>query len=173
MIVSGFVDPRENRLLRRTLYGMDDYVLERKLLARIMRRALRPAYNTMRGLAGQGKKSGRLQKSIVTTTIFNGKRSTEVIGARLGPRLKGSRRVYHAHFQELGTQGGQRSTPGKFTFPSGNGVVRTSVLDHPGTKARPFVAPTYAKYKDQLPRRIITATEKEVARYWNKNAPRF
>lgn len=173
MIVSGFIDPRENRLLRKTLFGMDDFILERRLLSRIMRRAFRPAFNTMRGLAGQSKKSGRLQKSIVTTTIFNGKRSTEVIGARLGPRLKGSRRVYHAHFVELGTSGGQRKTDGMFTYPSGDGVVRTSVLDHPGTKARPFVAPTFDKYKDQLPRRIISATEKEVAKYWNRNSPRF
>jgi hypothetical protein len=173
VIVSGFIDPRDNRLLRRTLFGMDDRILERRLLSRIIRRAFRPAYNTMRGLAGQFKKSGRLQKSIVTTTIFNGKSSTEVIGARLGPRLRGSRRVYHAHFVELGTSGGQRSTDGQFTYPSGDGVVRTSVLDHPGTKARPFVAPTYAKYKDQIPRRILSATEKEVAKYWNKNAPRF
>lgn len=172
MIVSGFIDPRDNRQLRRTLFGMDDFIQERRLLSRIMRRALRPAFNTMRALAGKGKKSGRLQKSIVTSTIFNGKGSSEVIGARLGPRLKGSRRVYHAHFQELGTKGGQRTTAGKFTYPSGTGLVRTSVLDHPGTSARPFVAPTFAKYKTSLPARIISSTEKEVAKYWNKNSPR-
>ena len=87
VIVSGSIDPRESRALRKTLLGIDDFVLERRLLSRIMRRALRPAFNTMRSLAGQSKKSGRFQKSIVTTTIFNGKRSTEVVGARLGPRL--------------------------------------------------------------------------------------
>ena len=172
MIVSGFIDPRESRALRKTLLGIDDFVLERRLLSRIMRRALRPAFNTMRSLAGQSKKSGRLQKSIVTTTIFNGKRSTEVVGARLGPRLKGSRRVYHAHFVELGTSGGTRSTDGSFTYPSGDGVIRMSTLDHPGTRARPFVAPTYAKYKETLPARIMKSTDAEIAKYWNRNAPR-
>jgi hypothetical protein len=172
MNVEGRLNPRDVAALRKTLFGMDDKILERKLLARIVRRAFRPAYNTMRGLAGQGSKSGRLKKSIVTTTIFKGRRSSEVIGARLGPRLKGSRRVYHAHFVELGTKGGKRETEGKFTYPSGSGVVRTSVLDHPGTKARPFVAPTYAKHADQIARRVISSAEDEVAKYWNRNSPR-
>lgn len=172
MRVEGRLNPKDVAALRKTLFGMDDKILERRLLSKIILRAFRPAYNTMRGLAGQGKKSGRLQKSIVTTTIFNGRRSSEVIGARLGPRLKGSRRVYHAHFQELGTQGGKRETDGKFTFPSGSGVVRTSVLDHPGTRGRPFVAPTYAKHADQIARRVITSAEDEVAKYWNRNSPR-
>ena len=171
MIISGFVDPRQSRQLRKTLRGMDDFVLERKLLSRIMRRAFRGAYNTMRSLAP--KKSGRLKRSIVTTTIFNGKASREVIGVRLGPRLKGSRRGYHAHFVELGTKGGVRETDGKFTYPSGTGVIRTSTLDHPGTTAKPFVAPTYAKYKDVLPGRIMKAVDSEVSKYWNRNAPRF
>ena len=69
MIVSAFPDPRQNRMLRRTLFGMDDFILERKLLSRVVRRAFRPAYNMMRGLAGASKKSGRLQKHRHDDTI--------------------------------------------------------------------------------------------------------
>lgn len=172
MIISAFPDPRQNRLLRRTLFGMDDFIQERKLLSKIVRSAFRPAYNTMRGYAGKGKQSGRLQKSIVTTTQFNGKGSSEVIGARLGPAFRGSKRVFHAHFIELGTQGGERKTDGKFTFPSGSGVVRTSILDHPGNPPRPFVRPTYDRYKDIIPKRIIEKAASEAEKYWQRNAPR-
>lgn len=168
MKVSAFPDPRQSRALRLTLRGMDDHVLERKLLSRIMRRAFRPAYNTMRSLAP--RKSGRLKKSIRTTVIFRGRRSTEVIGVRLGPTFRGRSRVYHAHFMELGTAAGQRDTDGKFTYPSGAGVVRTSTLDHPGNKPKPFVAPTYAKYREVLPGRIIGAVNAEVAKYWNRRS---
>ena len=172
MIVSAFPDPRQNRMLRRTLFGMDDFILERKLLSRVVRRAFRPAYNMMRGLAGASKKSGRLQKSIVTTTQFKRKGSSEVLGARLGPRLRGSRRVYHAHFVELGTKAGERKTDGQFTFPSGSGVVRTSILEHPGQRPRPFVAPTYARHKETIPSRVINSAAKEVEKYWNRKSPR-
>ena len=170
MRIKAFPDPRQSSQLRKTLLGMDDRILERRLLSRIMRRAFRGAYNTMRALAP--KKSGRLKKSIRTTTIFRGRNSTEVIGVRLGPQLRGRSRVYHAHFAELGTSSGVRETDGKFTYPSGNSVVRTSTLDHPGTKAQPYVAPTYQKYKDRLPSNIMRAVELEVSRYWNRKAPR-
>jgi hypothetical protein len=143
-----------------------EYLPQRKALGKIMRQALRPAYNAMRSKAP--KRTGRLQKSIATVVW---KRRGEWL-ARLGPRYKGNKRAVYAHFAELGTKGGDRTTSGRFTYPSGSGLIQTANIKHGGTKGQFFVKRTVDAYGPKIQARIIEKSDKFIADYWNKNAPK-
>jgi len=159
------LDPLGSKKLVKLFKGME-FLPKKRALAKIMRQAMRPAWQAMRNRAPV--RTGRLRKSIVTLVW---KRRGEWV-ARLGPKYKGAKRAPHAHFSELGTKGGERTTRGKFTYPSGGGIVRTSNISHGGTKGKFFVKRTFEDYGAKMQARIIEKSDKFVADYWNKNAPR-
>jgi hypothetical protein len=163
--VHAYLDPLGSKKLRRLLLGMK-YLPQKKAISLIMRQAMRPAWQAMRNRAPV--RSGRLRKSIVTLVW---RRRGDWI-ARLGPKYKGAKRAPHAHFAELGTRGGGRTTRGRFTFPSGTGIVRTANISHGGTKGKFFVKRTLDDYGPKMQARIIEKSDKFVDNYWNKNAPR-
>jgi len=159
------LDPLGSKKLRKLFLGMK-HLPQKKAISKIMRQAMRPAWQAMRNRAPVS--SGRLRKSIVTLVW---KRRGDWV-ARLGPRYKGKKRAPHAHFAELGTRGGTRTTSGKFTYPAGSGLVRTSSISHGGTKGRFFVKRTLDDYGHKMQNRIIEKSNKFVSQYWNRNAPR-
>lgn len=159
------LDPLASKQLVKLFKGMK-FLPQRKALGKIMRQALRPAYNSMRSKAP--KKTGRLRRSISTVVWM---RRGEWL-ARLGPRYKGRNRAVYAHFAELGTKGGERTTRGRFTYPSGDGLIKTSNISHGGTKGQFFVKKTVESYGPSIQARVIEKSEKFVADYWNKNAPK-
>ena len=159
------LDPLGSKKLRKLFLGMK-HLPQKKAISKIMRQAMRPAWQAMRNRAPV--RSGRLRKSIVTLVW---RRRGDWI-ARLGPKYKGAKRAPHAHFAELGTRGGGRTTRGRFTFPSGTGIVRTANISHGGTKGKFFVKRTLDDYGPKMQARIIEKSDKFVAQYWNRNAPR-
>lgn len=124
--------------------------LARRQVGQIMKRAFRPAYNTMRSKAPV--RTGSLRKSIGTITFFS--RSTNSWVVRLGPRYKGKNKSYTAHFAELGVKPKLKRTRGQFTFfGKGGKVIKTKQITS-GTRKQPFVRPTLEKYRDVLPFRV-------------------
>lgn len=122
----------------------------RRQVGQIMKRAFRPAFNTMRSQAP--KKTGRLRKSIATTTFYS--RGSKSWVVRLGPRFRGKNRSYTAHFAELGVRKKRRTTRGEFVFfGKGGKVIRTQTITA-GVPKQPFVKPTLMKYRDVIPFRI-------------------
>ena len=139
--------------------------LARREVGKIMQRAFRPAFNTMRGLAP--KKTGRLKKSIATITFFSRSRKSWVV--RLGPRFKGPNKSYTAHFAELGVKPKTKTTRGQFTFfGKGGKVIRTQRITA-GVRKQPFVRPTLMKYRDTIPFRIKKGVREFLVREFKKN----
>ena len=139
--------------------------LARREVGKIMQRAFRPAFNTMRGLAP--KQTGRLKKSIATITFFSRSRQSWVV--RLGPRFKGPNKSYTAHFAELGVKPKTKITRGEFTFfGKGGKVIRTKRITA-GVRKQPFVRPTLLKYRDVIPFRIKKGVREFLVREFKKN----
>lgn len=139
--------------------------LARREVGKIMQRAFRPAFNTMRGLAP--KQTGRLKKSIATITFFSRSRQSWVV--RLGPRFKGPNKSYTAHFAELGVKPKTKITRGEFTFfGKGGKVIRTKRITA-GVRKQPFVRPTLLKYQDVIPFRIKKGVREFLVREFKKN----
>lgn len=139
--------------------------LARKEVGKIMQRAFRPAYNTMRAKAP--KKTGALRKSIGTITFFSRASNSWVV--RLGPRYKGKNKSYTAHFAELGVRPKTKRTTGNFTFfGKGGKIIRTQRITS-GTRKQPFVRPTLQKYRDVLPFRVAKGVREFLVSEFKKN----
>lgn len=124
---------------------------KRRELNKKMRRAMRPAYNTMRARAP--KSSGQLRSSIATTAFM----TFDSINVRTGPRNKGRRSAPYAHIVELGSKGGVRvvKKPGSKGFRIGRKFTRK--ISHPGTKGAGFIESTYNESITKVVPRAIQA----------------
>lgn len=136
----------------------------RREVGKIMTRAFRPAYNTMRALAP--KRTGALKKSIGTITFFSRASNSWVV--RLGPRYKGKNKSYTAHFAELGVRPKTKRTRGNFTFfGKGGKIIRTKEITA-GVRKQPFVRPTLERYRDDLPFRVAKGVREYLVREFKK-----
>ncbi|WP_306642595.1 HK97-gp10 family putative phage morphogenesis protein [Sanyastnella coralliicola] len=126
--------------------------LKKSVLISAQKKAAKPVVQQMiRNLDSSTKsRSGNLKKSIGTKTLKDrGRETTSTItGPRVGGRFKG----YHAHLIEHGTSAGERtSKKGYFTFKGKGGkTIRVRMIDHPGTKARPFAKPAIESKKEEV-----------------------
>tara|TARA_R100001509_G_C4815025_1_gene197750 strand:- start:357 stop:857 length:501 start_codon:yes stop_codon:yes gene_type:complete len=156
-------DTRQATKIMKALEQMP-FNLARRQVGKIMLKAFRPAFNTMRAKAP--KKTGRLKKSISTTTFYS--RASKSWVVRLGPRYKGPNRSYTAHFAELGVRPRKKTTKGQFTFfgPGGK-LIRTQTITS-GARKQPFVRPTYERYKSDLPFRIGNKVREFLVKEFNK-----
>ena len=138
----------------------------RREVGQIMKRAFRPAFNTMRALAPKDK--GNLKKSIATITFYS--RGSKSWVVRLGPRFRGPNRSYTAHFAELGVKPSRKTTRGNFTFfGKGGKLVKTKTIVS-GVKKQPFVRPTMTRYRDQIPFRIKKGVREFLVREFKKQS---
>tara|TARA_R100000426_G_C4823424_1_gene111528 strand:+ start:1749 stop:2270 length:522 start_codon:yes stop_codon:yes gene_type:complete len=161
--VSAKFDESQATRIVRALEKMPFNVARREV-GQIMKRAFRPAFNTMRSLAP--KKSGRLKKSIATITFYS--RASKSWVVRLGPRFRGPNRSYTAHFAELGVRPSKRTTRGEFTFfGKGGKLVRTKEVTS-GVPKQPFVRPTLNRYRDTIPFRIKKGVREFLVREFKK-----
>lgn len=163
MKVSAKFDDSQASKIMKALERMPFNVARREV-GQIMKRAFRPAYNTMRSLAPNN--TGRLRKSIATITFFSRASNSWVV--RLGPRYKGANKSYTAHFAELGVKPKLKRTRGQFTFfGKGGKVIRTQRITS-GTRKQPFVRPTLDKYRDAIPFRIKKGVREFLVREFKK-----
>lgn len=163
-VAARFDDSQATRVMK-ALERMPFNVARREV-GQIMKRAFRPAYNTMRSLAPQ--KSGRLKKSIATITFYS--RGSKSWVVRLGPRYKGPNKSNTAHFAELGVKPSKKKTRGHFTFfGKGGKLIRTKEIVS-GVRKQPFVRPTLNRYKDQIPFRIKKGVREFLVREFKKQS---
>jgi len=94
------------------------------------RREFKDVRSDMKKAAPTDEKS--LRKSIRISSKFTQDNGINVI---IGPRLS---KAHHAHWVELGTK-----------------AHRIKLRPHPGTKAQPYVKPTYEKHKNSMPARVF------------------
>ena len=161
-VTAKFDDSQASKIMK-ALERMPFNVARREV-GQIMKRAFRPAYNTMRSLAPTN--TGRLRKSIATITFFSRASNSWVV--RLGPRYKGANKSYTAHFAELGVKPKLKKTRGQFTFfGKGGKVIRTQRITS-GTRKQPFVRPTLDKYRDVIPFRIKKGVREFLVREFKK-----
>jgi hypothetical protein len=161
-VTAKFDDSQASKIMK-ALERMPFNVARREV-GQIMKRAFRPAYNTMRSLAPNN--TGRLRKSIATITFFSRASNSWVV--RLGPRYKGANKSYTAHFAELGVKPKLKRTRGQFTFfGKGGKVIRTQRITS-GTRKQPFVRPTLDKYRDVIPFRIKKGVREFLVREFKK-----
>jgi len=74
----------------------------------------------------------KLRKSIRISSKFTNNPGIRLV---IGPNLK---KAHHAHWVELGTK-----------------AHKIKLRPHPGTKAQPYVKPTYDKHKASIPARVL------------------
>ena len=161
-VTAKFDDSQASKIMK-ALERMPFNVARREV-GQIMKRAFRPAYNTMRSLAPNN--TGRLRKSIATITFVSRASNSWVV--RLGPRYKGANKSYTAHFAELGVKPKLKRTRGQFTFfGKGGKVIRTQRITS-GTRKQPFVRPTLDKYRDVIPFRIKKGVREFLVREFKK-----
>jgi hypothetical protein len=161
-VTAKFDDSQASKIMK-ALERMPFNVARREV-GQIMKRAFRPAYNTMRSLAPNN--TGRLRKSIATITFFSRASNSWVV--RLGPRYKGANKSYTAHFAELGVKPKLKRTRGQFTFfGKGGKVIRTQRITS-GTRKQPFVRPTLDKSRDVIPFRIKKGVREFLVREFKK-----
>ncbi len=149
------------------LYGMT-VQKRRKQMEKVTNFALFPTKKKMIQLAPKGK-TGSLKKSITLNTAKATGYGSRV-GSRTGPMIRGKskRRVHHAHLVELGTKKKmKRIGAGKkpFTFYSfkAGRVLRRDKINH-GSRARPFVEPSYKATKHKYAPRIKVKMKRILAK---------
>jgi len=131
----------------------------RKEMQKVTNYAIRPTTALMKQKAGAIKRRGILRDSVMTmgakATGFGSR-----VGSRSGPKIRGTkkRKAYHAHLVELGTKKKTKTVkPGHkmfrfYSFKNRRWVFTKKIVH--GSKAQPFIAPSYQQTKSQYVPRI-------------------